>query len=319
MNSNAGHRLPNEWDLPDGSHANVLPSLDWIPGAPDSFYRDYDGIPHLVVDPRKLPERLIETDKSFADCSLRFLVRNAQSPRKGELVSVILVPERGTSGKRGIVVCREDITLRQLGPLADALDSIGRRFGLDASASLALLCRLLLDANDDTHFCLGDWASRPDTDLPLPERSGGLFGLDRLLEFWDFVSSMDTLDALVEKPSNSSFMTIPRGPLAEAGAKPVNEPADEAFQAFFLLKIYGKQGDVARIMSEQLGRTIKQYQVSRLCQQVRSWQRAGNPVPMPEDVLEGDPPAQIAMDPAVLEQGPRLDGRSRLPRERPSD
>ena len=93
------------------------------------------------------------------------------------------------------------------------------------------------------------------------------------------------------------------GARAQPG-KGVTCPVDKAFIAWRLQKFMGitNQTEIAKVMTEQ-GEPASQGTVSRWLQQVEDYQRAGEKMPP----LEID--RAISVDPAVIDQGPRQDGR----------
>ncbi len=91
-------------------------------------------------------------------------------------------------------------------------------------------------------------------------------------------------------------------------------PSEDAFKAWRLRDITGlkTQQEIADKMSEQLGRTVSQGEVSRWLSQVEKYLKAGNILP--------DLPAPIAepqfIDPALIEMGGRQAQRARRQRNR---
>ena len=152
MDFDAENSVPED---PDGP-GSWLPTMNWLEGAPRSFYRNYDGVPDLIVDPRTLPERLAATDEALAQTPLRFVIRCGESLSVGEIVSVsLLIEPQGAherlNEERGILVVREELDPGMSGQLRHALDAMRERFGFDRSSALAFSCRLWLDGHDEWH------------------------------------------------------------------------------------------------------------------------------------------------------------------------
>jgi hypothetical protein len=96
----------------------------------------------------------------------------------------------------------------------------------------------------------------------------------------------------------------------------IKEPSKEALAAYRLSVLKGsKQQTIAETLSKVFHRPISQGQISRMINQAKKWIAAGNVLPGLEEATSPDPNAMrsrhIAMDPRKLDQGPRLDRRSR--------
>lgn len=95
----------------------------------------------------------------------------------------------------------------------------------------------------------------------------------------------------------------------------VTEPSADAIACYRLFIATGKpQRELAEMMSHERKRPIDQPRVSRWCEQVRAWLKAGNVLPdLTAD--SGANPKTVPMDPAKIDQG---DGRKQATRPRRS-
>jgi hypothetical protein len=174
---------------------------------------------------------------------------------------------------------------------------------------------------------LGGWLSR----IKAPT-----FELRRLQELLVFASVQRTRerqaaratqvgdpDADVAPPPPAAELAAPRGDVLtgpeQAAKQPTpNPPPDAAIKAYRLKWVRGvpKQAEIAKLLSEELGRQISQGQVSRWLQQAEAYADAVGLLPG----LSSSPHKKAApMDPQQLDLGARQDGRTERQRERRSD
>jgi hypothetical protein len=105
----------------------------------------------------------------------------------------------------------------------------------------------------------------------------------------------------------------------QQAAKPaLKPPPDEAVKAYRLKWILGvpKQTEIAKTLSQELGKPVGQGQVSRWLKQAAEFVNAGGVL----SDLPGLPSKKpMPVDPERLDLGPRQDGRTERQRERRSD
>jgi len=101
--------------------------------------------------------------------------------------------------------------------------------------------------------------------------------------------------------------TQPQGKRDADKTKPVKELSKEAKQAYQLVCLMGKkQADAAKIMTEELNRSIKQGQISRWVKQVKKSYKANG---LPVESAKSKPNI-IPTDPDILNMGLRTDGKT---------
>jgi hypothetical protein len=124
----------------------------------------------------------------------------------------------------------------------------------------------------------------------------------------------------VDPTEGPAWLPLPAGvtpaptPVSRPTLKP---PPDAAVKAYRLKFILGapKQAEIARRLSQELGKPVRQGQVSRWLRQAEAFVRAGGVLPGLPDVPSLKP---IPVDPERLDLGPRQDGRTERQRGRRS-
>jgi len=99
--------------------------------------------------------------------------------------------------------------------------------------------------------------------------------------------------------------------------KVLKVPGQDAWLAYFLREITGAtQKQIAKLIAGATGGTTEQGTVSRWLKEVDAWIAQSNRSPAPDLPLIG---RALAIDPTVLNLGPRLDGRTPRQREEGDD
>jgi hypothetical protein len=94
---------------------------------------------------------------------------------------------------------------------------------------------------------------------------------------------------------------------------------DEQIYNTRLVVSVNTQADLAKVVSEQLGRPIKQYQVSRSIAKVKRWLGEGNSIQGPAPESSGPEPELVLMDPSDIEMGRNTEGRVERQRHKRSN
>jgi hypothetical protein len=90
-------------------------------------------------------------------------------------------------------------------------------------------------------------------------------------------------------------------PEAVRQTKAMKEPTNQEFAAYQRWKVEGKdQTTIAKELESELRISVGQSKASRWCTHVEKWLSKGNQLP---------PPRRITVDPHLLDQGRRRDGR----------
>lgn len=178
----------------------------------------------------------------------------------------------------------------------------------------------------DAHPDLGA-SGRPDTLIRLETSDAERLQLqfrklrDHIARLCDLSRKREARDALAGQGPRAAVQP----PVASMGGKSspansapisINEPSREAFAAYRVHKLLGKkQTETAEILTREFGFPVSQGQVSRWCTSVAKFVKAGGLLPEAFTKRE----RVESVDPADIEMGRRMDGRTPRQRERRSD
>lgn len=129
------------------------------------------------------------------------------------------------------------------------------------------------------------------------------------IEELSYIRNFDDLDLWLMRAQKiiDSEAGKPKKETTTVTSQKQKKPPKEAFQAYQILKKTGyNQAEVAKIMTDELGDKVEQYQVSRWKTQCDNWfKECGIGVVSNIELTN-----KISINPAILDMGARTDGRT---------